>query len=442
VIKPDELWERSYYKGGVQGRRIYIYGTAFYDPIEKQYRMWYMSRMENAHKYTIPGLIFPGQGNAEHQDLTLYATSEDGCVWHKPNLGLFKFMGGPDDPRNNNIMTDIHGPSVLLDMEEPDPKKRYKMIGFQERRMPGKKRPGINLYYSPDGIDWTPHENNPVIIRDNEGTFNIACVPSLGCYIAASIEGYKGKRSAGILLSDGRDMNKSWTHTYNCAPDDKDTAGTCFYGMTPFVRGDLILGFLQVFDVIGRGPAGIDDGHIESQLVYSRDGRKWRRFEDRTPIIPIGPGGSYDGGMIMMAGNGPLVNGDKMTVYYTAANTTHGDLIPNKYFSIARIDWPLDRLASLTAGETEAVVETVVLNAPAGKLMLNADAKGGYIVVEVLDAKGRVLKGFSGKGCVPIAGDSLEHCVKWENGDLAKVKQPIRLRFRMKKAKLFSIRFD
>lgn len=142
------------------------------------------------------------------------------------------------------------------------------------------------------------------------------------------------KRVALALLTDGKDLTK-WVHRTVICPDDKDDPNTQFYGMTPFVYGDLVLGLLHVFHYRGPGPAN-DDGPMDVQLVYSRDGRTWHRCEDRRPVIGIGPKGSFDGGMIMGTANGAFVHDDKLIVYYTASNTTHGALVKEKHFTIGR----------------------------------------------------------------------------------------------------------
>ena len=132
VLTPEHPWEFSYHPEdeGV-GKRIYVYGTVFFDSLQAQYRIWYMSRMSHRHDFAIPELEIPGGGNV-HRDLTLYATSADGIHWEKPNLGLCHFnrlsAGGESivGDTQNNIMLDFHGASVFLDLEEPDPQKRYK----------------------------------------------------------------------------------------------------------------------------------------------------------------------------------------------------------------------------------------------------------------------------------------------------------------------------
>jgi hypothetical protein len=73
-------------------------------------------------------------------------------------------------------------------------------------------------------------------------------------------------------------------------------------------------------------------------------------------------------------------------------------------------------------------------------LEVNANAKGGSIVVEAIDAKGKVIEGFSKTDCTPITTDSVRHVLKWKGQKDSHLIQarPIRLRFYLKKAKLYS----
>ena len=76
---------------------IYAYGTAFYDPLEEQYRMWYISRLNTRHDYTIPELELTGENrnrgeegynrNSEVSELSLYAESNDGINSERSNPG-------------------------------------------------------------------------------------------------------------------------------------------------------------------------------------------------------------------------------------------------------------------------------------------------------------------------------------------------------------------
>ena len=224
-------------------------------------------------------------------------------------------------------------------------------------------------------------------------------------------------------------------------PDDQDPPSTQFYGMAPFTYGDndIIFGFLHVFDYIGPGAAN-DDGPIEAQLVYSRDGRSWHRTEDRNPVIPLGPKGSIDGGMIIMTALGTSMHDDELVAYYTAGNTGHGAPVKNRHFTIARASWKRDRLVALQADGERGIVETVPLETTGNRLEINADAMNGRIAVEVLDTDGNVQSGYSGATCDAIDDDNLAHEVRWAGGDLSSIRRPFRLRFLMSNAKLYAFR--
>jgi len=397
---PDAPWEYDMKGTTPMGRgRVFIYGTVFYDPSMELYRMWYMARMSDAHDCSIPELELPGENI--HGDLTAYATSKDGINWTRPNLGLVHFNGNP----NNNIMLDFHGATVFYDPQDPDPSKRYKAVGFIRRFHE------IRVAYSSDGIHWS----QPVHATDryNEGAFNGCYVPYLDCYIAGSLErstdplysftnhrgDVRGKRVALGLATGSKDLN-DWVSRTVINPDYKDHPNTQF----------------------------------------SRDGREWHRLEDRQPIIPLGPKGSFDSGMIMMTANGAFLHNDELIAYYSASTNTHGNS-KNEYYTIARASWPLDRLVAMEAGEDEAILETKLLVVPKGKLIINADARGGYVTAEVLDAKGQVQPGFSSEKCLFMVNDSLRYNLKWQGKDLSQASKPMQLRFKVKNAKLFSFRF-
>ena len=74
---------------------------------------------------------------------------------------------------------------------------------------------------------------------------------------------------------------------------------------------------------------------------------------------------------------------------------------------------------------------------------VNADASAGRVVVELLDQTGRPIEGFEAADCVPLRSDSLRHEVTWKRApspaDLA--GKPVKLRFDMNSAKLFSFAF-
>lgn len=63
--------------------------------------------------------------------------------------------------------------------------------------------------------------------------------------------------------------------------------------------------------------------------------------------------------------------------------------------------------------------------------------------MEIQDAEGKPVPGFALADCPEIFGDEIERVVPWKDGaDLASLRgAPVRLRFVLKDADLYSIRF-
>jgi len=172
--------------------------------------------------------------------------------------------------------------------------------------------------------------------------------------------------------------------------------------------------------------------------------------EERTPVIPRGPEGAFDFGMVMGTSREPVTVEDEHRWWYTGCTVTHGGPHSEKRMSIGLARWRLHRFFSLDAEPGhEAVVETVPLRLPAGRLEVNADiAADGHVMVEVLELDGSVRTGLTAAACAPLRGDSLRHVVDWSSDGLRKSQMPqellvrgeVQLRFVMRGARLFSFR--
>ena len=73
-------------------------------------------------------------------------------------------------------------------------------------------------------------------------------------------------------------------------------------------------------------------------------------------------------------------------------------------------------------------------------LVVNANAAGGSLTVEALDAEGKVIDGFNVADCMPITKDSVRHVLKWNDNEDCHLLQarPIKLRFHLKNAKPYA----
>ena len=254
----------------------------------------------------------------------------------------------------------------------------------------------------------------------------------------------RGYRRRCVGYSESKDFEK-WPETKMVlVPDEYDDrwitsestkgAHTDFYGLCGFAYESMYIGFLWVFPITN----GKNDGPIFVELVTSRNGIDWaRQDQPRTPILPLGPDGSWDDGMLFTP-NHPLVEGEIIKLFYGGFDVTHGIGGGNAAVGLATLR--KDGFVSLDADETEGVITTKPFADAAGPLSVNYTAQGGGVLrVEVLDEAGGVISGYSREDCAPLTGDSIRQIVTWkERSELPKDTTPLRLRFVLSNAALYS----
>lgn len=411
VLTAEEPWE-------VFGddRRVYVYGTVLREPADGTLRMWYM----------------------RYPDRILHAISDDGIRWSRPDLGLVPL---PDSPATNILPISLHSPSLVYDSSGS-----YQMLGSGTVDGQG----GYYAARSPDGLTWQLYDRNPVLTGGD--TCTLAHDPHSGEYLAfhKRKQEHRGHRRRVVYLSVSRDMQRWSDPELIMAPDETDDrltrseGGICseFYNMSAFLRDDQWLGLVTHFRYAGppakKGPEQSSyDGPIDVQLIHSPDGRTWHRCDDRSPVIPNGPY-PYDAGCVLGVANGPVFVGDEMWLYYTGITTMHGGPLPEKQISIARAAWRLDGLVSLSAGSGGGTVETVPFHPSGDRLFVNVDAGRGELRVELLDATGSAIPGCTADACEPIREDAVRLHASWRDRDTLPADRPLRLRFHLQNAHLFS----
>jgi hypothetical protein len=98
----------------------------------------------------------------------------------------------------------------------------------------------------------------------------------------------------------------------------------------------------------------------------------------------------------------------------------------------------------VTAGASGGEFTTRPVTFEGNHLVLNyATSAAGSVEVELQDEAGRPLPGFALADAVPLFGDELDAMVKWKSGNdvSALAGTPVRLRFVLKDADLFALRF-
>lgn len=433
VLEGTKPWE-VFVHDGVKIPYVATYGTVLRDPVSGSFRMWY-----NVHQ------------------TTCHAVSDDGLAWNR----------SPINPRDGSNVIDLfgfHSPSIIHDLREEDPERRFKALGSLEgfdreviARLKARfkssgwyrRSHAYAAAYSADGVRWKRYPE-PVLMGMD--TITMAQDPATGEYLALH-KNTQDPRSFGrqIFLSTSRDM-QTWSEPeLAMATDEEDhrearklKGGTHaeFYNMSAFRHGGQWLGLVTPFRCTGAPLEGGkarpgQQGVIDVQLVHSRDGRKWERCSDRSPVIPVGPH-RYDGGSIFGVCNTPVSVGDEMWVYYSGSTGTHAGGEPDKSVAIGRAAWRVDGMVSLTAERTTGVVDTALFRPPGPRLSVNADVSQGRLAVEVMDDDGRVMPGYDASSCVPLQGAGVRQYVSWRRKGALPEGRPLRLRFLLSNGSLFS----
>ena len=358
--------------------------------------------------------------------------------------------------------------SAVSVMHTPwDKGREYKMVTYQHES--GSLFSTFHGFHSTDGItSWTPIKNNPLMYaRADTLQFGRDALQKRyygTMKIWTDVRGVM-RRCVGFSTSDN--FESGWTGAQMILiPDTVDDQWsaepgqrTDFYSFSAFAYETMYIGLVERFRVtdgsfaerLRREPA---DGHIEIELLTSRDGQRWERIEDRTAILPIGPLGSWDGGMIKIPSH-PLVDDGRIKLIYSAGFYSHGygrggyptrGSADDKQTGLGLATLRKDGWASLDAGRREGSVTTKVLRGVQGPLAVNfVTARGrgygtGWIKVEVLDEQGRVIPGYSRENCDDLKGDHLEQVVKWNGSMKLPDGNPLRFRFVMTDAQLYSFR--
>jgi len=456
VIKMDAPWDTK--DDGYNGLGV------VYDPEDKLFKMWY-----GVCKRIVDW------GGASRK--AAYATSPDGIHWEKPILNLVDHNGSKE---NNYITSDeleAFGSSIIIDPSAPA-ERRFKMI-FTCASIHGTGRvthwtrfhDALNLGYSEDGIKWDrPQYVNPIIRGISDGVFTFFYDVNRRKYQIFARRVPNLPRDISLYesfdLVNWQDCGRVFV-----AGDEKDPPVLYNIHQVAIMQyEDYKLALLNTMythplcEGLGVFQAPPDDypykdqiGRIDLQLGYSTDGLNWNRAHDRSPVIPIGPAGAPDEGMIFPQNNSPIVVDGDTYIYYSGGHYGHTAWAQKRTLSKTKRDFrestcgmlaimPEDHWVSFDAGLKEGSLLAGPWRQLPHQLYINADAEGGSIEVEFVDAYERPIPGLSRADCIPITANGKFQQVKWK-GDLAPneaegdYRGGIMARIYMKNAKLYSCTF-
>ena len=446
IIVGDKPWDAY---------RPQVYGTVLYDQDQQLFRMWYMAIPSHILSPD-PEPIVNGFKRIGHTTLVAYAESKDGYAWHKPNLGIVDFNGSKENGLVNMGRDNSEGVSIVYQPDDPDPQRRYKSL-FWEHHVAPKGEPtgrevlakdprsdGMWLSFSEDGLHWKDYQQNPFTKNGSDSGQCVLYDPNLKKYILYS-RLHVGRRISRCTSDDFIHWS---TPELVFDADEHDPPGTQVYGSGFCIYEDHYIGLPWMFYLA-------KDQKIDVQLIHSRDGIEWHRTEGRERIIPNGPQGAWDSGIIFTASH-PVVTDDRILIYYFGIVGDHhghpqrGWEESQRYYrgGIGVATLRRDGWVSLDLPFKGGHVITKPITVPeplAGddtpRLILNTNAYTGDVKVTLLDENNQPLPGFEQSN--NLHGDFLRAEVTWPGKTLEMlVGQQVKLKIHGRLAKLYSYWFE
>lgn len=399
--------------GEWEGSGPHMGGSALYDPADKRFKMWYT--VFNRHNY---------DNRLPFSYNVAYAESEDGITWQKPALGVFEH---PADPANNLIRLGTDKTQNIDVMLNPRPDQypgRFLAIHNQKG--------GVFVSHSEDGKSFTflqeaaaiPYHSdthNNLVFNEKNNNWLIYCRP----------RAYAGDHKRRISVQQSADL-RTWTHErVILIPDEAERPE--YYGMTVFRLHDLYFGMRQSYDRA--------DGLLYPEPVWSSDGERWDDIGTHPAMLPLGPEGAWDAGMVLLA-ESPVAVGDELRFYYGGFAKSHNE--QENPCAIGLATAGRDRLVGLrpSGAEPGYVLTRPILVPQAPSLSVNATVNsGGELRAEVRTDNNKTVEGFTFEDCTPVTGSGYHQEIRWGDKTLADLAgQELRIRFLLNDAALFTFR--
>ena len=412
-----------------------LYGSVIRET-DGRWRMWYMAYRP---RDDAAGVALRNYGVS-------YAESDDGLRWRKP---LFD-TEPVDGQRTNRVMGQALHPhfleanGVIRDPDDPDPERRYKAVFHVVPPGQGACVGNPNRCYwtacSPDGLSWRRLGRIESSFPVNADAGHLVHDPiDKRCFLYArskyaddavrrrAPENWFG-RSVSLLTSDDFE---NWTdHGVVMTPDLDDPLGGDIYSMSAMRCGDSWVGFVQFFDMRP------DRMTLDVQLAHSPDGIHWRRYSDRTPVLPLGGVGEWDRFNQSVA-TSLVETDDAVRLYYSGRTWRHpiyegADNGP-RWAAIGVAEWRRDGFVSLDASFDGGTLMTRPLMMEGERLFINSKADFGSVRVDILSSDGETLATSE-----PVRCDRVRSEVTWPGAAPCFGGGPRCLRFHLTNARLYS----
>ena len=430
------------------------------------YRMYY----KGWHLDVSQGKLNGGR----HPLYCCYAESKDGINWQKPELGLHPFQGSTKNNitimsgKRGSLNIDAGHPAVFKD-DNPDApaNARYKAI------VRSSKPNGLIPLASPDGLRWRPISEKPILM--GLGAFdsqNLAFWdPNIGKYRAywriftAGVTESDNWKPAGIraIRTAVSDDLVNWRPHKDLTYVDSPPEELYTNQVKPYHRAPhLLLGFPTRYIDRGWSEAmrALPDlaqrklrassvqrygtALTEPLLMASRNGTHFHRWNEAF----LRPGnqrpGTWHYGQQYLAWHivetaSSLPGADRELSLYGSESYRHG-----KGSALRRYTLRLDGFVAANAGWKGGELVTKPFTFTGNELELNfATSAAGSLKVEIQNPDGTPMAGYTLADASDLFGDTVAGKAHWKQGSKVTTLggKPIRLRFVLKDADLYSFQF-
>lgn len=417
VLPFDEPWEGRYS----------AYGTVLQDG--DTFRLYYR------------GLPVAGKDGSAIET-TCVAESADGITWTKPALELYPHSGRD---KTNIVLADsapyTHNFAPFIDTRPGVPADaRYKALA-------GTRDTGLVAFASADGYRWRKLKDEGLITEGAFDSQNIA-------FWSESEEQYV---SYFRIFTDGiRTISRTTSADFLNWSDPVEMG----YGDTPreHLYTNQTVPYFRAPHIYVATPARFMPGRrvvsAEEAEAFGGEGRYSGDCSD-TVFMATRGGNAYTR-LFMEAFVRPglgLDNWTSRTNYMVRGIVPTGPGEMSLYIQrnygqpshhLQRLTLRTDGFISVHAPYEGGEFITKPLTFSGKELVINfATSAAGSVWVELQDAKGQPISGYTLDDSAELIGDFIERTVRWTGGSdvSALAGQPVRLRFKMKDADLYSIQF-
>ena len=384
------------------------------------------------------------------EDTTVVAMAEtrDGVVFTRPELGLVEVKG----TRRNNVLQVGGFPTVPPPFLDSNPSRcpdqRFKGIAARACK--------AHAMASADGLRWAPMQEAPLDLPGQFDTINTAFWDAVAgcyrCYTRSWHDRATGRVLEGWNFADAQPVRAiqqatspdfvHWSAPGQLRYADGDASVQLYTNAILPCPGaeHIYLGFPNRYVPERKpDPAHAYEGVNDALFMSSRDGVCWNRWLDAW--VPPGPDALNWTERNNYPTWGIVENSAAEWSIYITEHYRHAPL-PTRIRRLAIRPWGF---ASVRAGHGGGEMVTKPLTFSGSSLRLNAaTSAAGLIAVEIQEAQGCPLPGFGLGDVTPWFGDALDAPVVWkQGGDVSGlVGRPVRLRFALKDADLFAMRFQ